>query len=261
MKNKLKPVQFFVFHKPYSDDELEDLYREKAELFDYRFYKYFKYLQYNEEFHNWLVKMRKKSGIPADGYDWRENKRLTGFKDVNEIDKKYMFFISDEDLGFLKGMLRPGQKDKLSGLDWDDLITSNAIRLPLNRLANISIAPDEYSKSNGKFTIYFDNHFTLAELQKYLKQHWWFLKKFIEDPDLPHDLPIIKVKERDFYVLYLRDVEKLKFTQISIKLDQKFPLKKDSYNEDYAKNLYHRAKAKARVAFNEQNQDKKVSTE
>lgn len=261
MKNKLKPVQFFVFHEPYSDEELEKLYIEKPTYFDYRFYKYFKYLVHNDEFQEWLVIMRKKFDIPASGYDWKENKRLTGFKDVNEIDKKYMIFISDEDLLFLNGMLRPGQKAKLSKLDWDDLITSNAIRLPLGRPSNISIAPDKYSKMNRKFTIYFDNHFTLTELQKHLKEHWWFLKKFIEDPDLPNDLPIIKVKERDFYVLYLRDIEKLKFTQIADKLDEKFPLKKDHNTEDYAKNLYHRAKAKAGLAFNEQNQEKKVSVE
>lgn len=261
MKNKLKSVQLFVFHKPYSDEELEDLYQKKPEYFDYRFYKYFKYLEHNEEFQEWLANIRKKHGVPTSGYDWKENKRLTGFKDVKEIDKKYVVFISDEDLEFLNGMLRPGQKDKLSGLDWGDLATSNAIRLPLGRPSKISICPDKYSKTNRKFTIYFDNHFTLTELQTYLKKHWWFLSNYIEDPDLPNDLPIIKVKERDFYVLYLRDVEELKFGEISSKLDKKFPLKKDFYSEDYAKSLYHRAKAKARVAFNERNQEEKVSVE
>jgi hypothetical protein len=261
MMDKLKPVQLFVFHNPYSDEELEALYRKSPGQFDYRFFKYFRYLEHNDKFQEWIANMRKKVNIPTGGYDWQDNKILTGFKDINEIDRKYMQFISDEDLDSLNNMLRPGQKNKLSGLDWSDLVTSNAIRLPLGRPANISISPDKYSKTNRKFTIYFDNHFTLTELQKYLKLHWWFLKKFIEDPDLPNDLPIIKVKERDFYVLYLRDIEKLKFTQIADKLDEKFPLKKDHNSEDYAKNLYHRAKAKADLAFNERNQEKKVSVE
>jgi len=261
MMSKLKIAQLFVFHTPYSDEELENLYREKPGLFDYRFFKYFRFLEHNDNFQKWLKDMRKKANIPIEGYDWQENKILTGFKDISEIDRKYMNFISDEDLKFLKDMLRSGQKEKLSSLDWSDLIACNAIRLPLNRLPSISISPDKYSKTNRKFTIYFDNHFNLTELQKYLKEHWWFLKKFIEDLDVPQDLPLVKFKDRDFYVLYLRDIGGMKFLQIAEKLNQKYPLKKDFYTEDYAKNLYHRAKTKAKLAFHEQNQIKKVSVE
>lgn len=255
-------AQLFVFHTAYSDEDLEKLFRENSDFFDYRFFKYFRLLEHNDRFQTWLSDMRKKADIPPNGYDWADNKILTGFKDISEINRKYIYFIKDKDLDYLISMLRPGQKNKIESLAWSDLITSNALRLPLSKTAKLSIYPDEYSSENGQFTISFYNNFNLTELQTYLKEHWNFLKRYMPDDDLPKDLPLIKYKERDFYVLYLRDIEKTKFTLIADLLSKKYPLKNNSiYSEDYAKNLYHRAKAKAYVTFHEQNQFNKVTTE
>ncbi len=256
-KAKIKPAQLFIFHKPYSDVELESLCRNKPELCDYQFFKYLRFLEHNERFQDWVKSIRKKANIPEGGYDWKENKLLTGFKDIKEVDRKYIYFLEDTDLKYLVSMLRRGQKDKLESLDWSDLITSNALRLPFGRLSNLSVHPDKYSQDNRKFTITFDNHFTHTDLQKYLKEHWWFLKRYIPDEDLPHELGLIKFRERDFYALYLRDVEGLKFSEIADKLTEKYPLKNDIYSEDYAKNLYHRAKAKSDLTFHERNATEK----
>lgn len=141
---KIKPVQLFVNKTPCTDEEIEAIFRENSARLDFQFFKFFRLLEHNEEFQIWLHELRAKAGIPADGYDWKENKILTGYKNVEEVDMKYYYDFEDSDLKYLLGMLRPGQKYKLRRLDWGDLITSNALRLPFGNKKTFYIYPEIY---------------------------------------------------------------------------------------------------------------------
>lgn len=61
----LQPAQLPVYHKPYTDEELRDLFLENSAGFDYRFLKLFRFLEHNVKFQEWLKKMREKANIPA----------------------------------------------------------------------------------------------------------------------------------------------------------------------------------------------------
>lgn len=263
----MKPIQIFVNHEPYSDDDFKQYLKEgnKFEI-DIDFYLFIRVLEHNDDFVNWIKKLRKETKIPENGFDWKANPLLLGFDNIKDVDKKYLYSFKKKEFKYLLDMLPFQYKFSIDEIDWADLIVSNAIRLPFAMDVNLKILPTKSfleREENYSFEITFKRNFNKVDLLRLIEQNWEWMKFFIPKKQKVDDKSF-RLKERDIFLLDQRDCKKLPFREISDNMSKKYPRTGVSYTEDNAKNTYHRAKVKAQLLFSEKNKidiDSKIFSE
>lgn len=233
-------------------------YSKTYPTFDENFYQLIKALEHSKEFEKEIIKSRERLKIPADGYSWKEYKKISDYKrkDQSEAEiQKMLFLIKNYPSEVARITKALGLDNRITGSLKEIILTSTVT--PPEYLSDIHywLEPDdsyqfmdkdeieEAKEVTKSFNIAFARQVTKNELFKFIENNWSEINQRAQK--LPKKTNNY-ISERDLRIVDLRENSKLSFSEIVSQIAKEFKLD-DPFgriNEDSIKTAYRRAKLK-----------------
>ena len=248
----MNKIQFFYLGKPIQDEDIKIINsgsksQNEQSKPDLEFVKLIRLLEYSDEYSDWIKQLRKKFGIPANGYDWKENNILTGCRDVGKIEKRFLPYLSRHEIAKFNSLLAMKYRNRMSSFDWQNLITSNAMEIPFADDPDVYLHDLTMSESDeGELIIRFPRKFTKKQLKNLIDLHWADIEKLASQVD--KDSLGFAITDNDLYVLEAKELRKLTHRKIADEIEEKRKDKKLRI-DNTARQAYFKAKKKAATTF------------
>lgn len=225
----------------------DDVMKTNPTLIDKHLYSYIKIQETKGQLEKELRHSREILGIPLDGFTPEGyrifHKQNTGFitdyGSFTETMSSKLFTIIQEIGTHSQDITDSLGINQEFGSMMTYLILYNAIFI------NASISISSFSTSplteedDGVVKIVINNRVTKRQLIEFIEDRWSDIEKAFVNDNVPHKIEEY-ISPRDFLIMDLRDMKKMKFREIADKLSGDNP--NLEHNEDQVKTAYHSAK-------------------